>query len=244
MIDKEGYKEFIELTILQIDDLKKEIERLESKITEERIAEKFTYDDKELLQSAKDLAISKKSYSISRTIERAMKKLKEVKYPEITGVKYYKKYIDQLETPLSEEQKIELDRELSKLYHPGNINCSLRISSIKGDIQTLLLNELFEMGLIHPTFFYYFDCDCMSSDSFILGNIACGSTIYSLMSVEEGNDEELIERIEDSGRSCDGCGAEWNDDRLILEDLKESFASVSCYNFKVAIEPDTTLDEL
>lgn len=225
--------------------LKSEYELGLNAIKEEDIIEDFTYDDRDLLIEARSMASNYHMYNIVSKIDTALKALREKMYPEVTRVKYYKKYLDQLETPLTEEQRLEIDNSLNNLFHPNYVNCRLN-TTLSYETKRLVLLELFKMKVIAPLFKISRECDCGGSEDQYLGNIVFGESIYQFFGVPDGDNEGLKEAIENEEIIlCDNC-CEFLEVRTKsdLEEVMEEYNHPSVFAFKVIAEPDRTLDEL
>lgn len=223
----------------------KELEKqaIES-ITVEELIDCYSYNDKDTLSELKKEARENESYAIAGLINNAIEILKRQAYPELDGVRYFKKYLDLLSTDLTNEELISIDRLLNRNYNPSFVNCNLN-AAISHNKQETVLQELFKMGVIAPKFELEDFCDCMFSSGKFLGNRNFGQTIYDFFGIEENNDEALKDHINNRGICCDEC-CEYYEiyDKEDIEDLKKSFYSEYLHNFKVIAEPDRTLDNL
>lgn len=219
--------------------LRKLKEQVENSFTEASILENFTYHDKDFLISVKEKMDSYRNRSI---IDSSLKKLKEQMYPEVNGVKYFAKYINQLETPLTSDQKKNLDNELYESCHPNYVRCHLRTNLIAYSDQEKVLKELWKMGVVSLSSHIYFTDDyCYDGgEGFEFYGIKYGQSIYEYLGLKSDDDTTLLEKLQDTV-FCDECGqaVEEND----LESVKEQFKDVSTY-FKVEVAPDTTIDKL
>ncbi|UDM72681.1 hypothetical protein [Vagococcus fluvialis] len=215
--------------------------KLESSITAEEISENYTYEDKPVLDEILELASGCKAYWLSSKIKQALNTLKEEAYPEINGVRYYKKYLDQLKTPVSEEVLLQIDRSLNENFKPSYIYSSLR--SDLGRDESKVLKELFEMGVISPAVEFPQMCSCWSGGSKYLGNRLFNQTVYEFFGIEDGDDDKLLDSI--GIIECDNCG----DEHCLhtehdLEMIKDQFENCGLFRFKVVAEPDRSLDEV
>lgn len=223
-------------------DIKDKQKELEESISLEDFKTTYSYEDKETLNSMREAASNEKVYWLSNLIDVALKELKIEAYPEINGVRYYKKYLDNLKTEVSEDVKIQIDRSLYRDYHPrivyGSLKTDLR------DKENDVLKELFEMGVISPAVHYPQMCDCWSGSDTILGNRTYSDTVYEFLSVEEGDDAALLEALDERGICCDNCGYEHFTTQDDIELIKDQYNNCALFRFKVIAEPDTSLDEI
>ena len=178
--------------------------KLESSVTEYEIYKNYSYEDKPVLDQISNLASVCGAYWLQTKIEKALKTLKEEAYPEINGVRYYKKYLDQLKTPVSEEVLLQIDRSLNENFKPSYIYSSLR--SDLGRDESKVLKELFEMGVISPAVEFPQMCSCWSGGSKYLGNRLFNQTVYEFFGIEDGDDDKLLDSI--GIIECDNCGDE------------------------------------
>lgn len=237
----------MEIAIIKnwIDDIaaaKEQLRVVEDRYSSDDLIAEFNYEDKLILNALKKEASEKESYSVSNKILKALKQLKIEAHPEILEAKYYKKYLDQLTVPLTNQQLKIIDDSLRNSYHPRNIRCHLS-SFLNYEREIKVLKELHQMGVISAFYEMDFPCDC--GESVFVKNVKHGDSIYKTYGVEEGNDKNLMENINNRYWECDECGTEnCVYDKAELEFIKDDYSNLLPNYFKVEVAPDLTLDKL
>lgn len=170
--------------------------------------------------------------------------------PRVKQEMFYKEYIHKLKTPLSEEAKVAIGKELRNIYDPNNTNLWLGYEGhlmISKSERDLILQEFFTMGLIAPKLRVEIDCDCdcectlmYNSNYFAdVGNIIYGQSIYEFLGIPECADEELKMKIEMNGYRCHACETEYDvyaDGGL--DRFKEAYKMKNIDGFSLLKEPD------
>ena len=203
--------------------------------------ENFSYKQKDILVEYQEKVKDLGEYKICNRISNAISKMKELEYPEVNGVKYYREQIEKLTVTLTESQKIELDRALFRNSRPGIIYGSLA-GAVPSDKEHDVLKELFDLGVIAPAIEVMCNCGGMAK----IGNVHKGQTLQGFCNLDDSDDMEQVSEALYYRINCNECWGDQMDDvdSMIEEAIEKIKNPRTFFRFSVIAKPDMTIDNL
>ena len=210
------------------NDFYKELKDLNSKLDIEEVESKCSYlETKEILNIMKYCTEDK---NIVEKVQEIMNKKKELEYPEINGVQYFKEIND---FDLSEDKKIELDKLLREAYSSYNKRVCL-----ENELDSKIIQKLLDLGILEKN--YILSCGCYSMNC---SQVRISETeLQKYISVWNKSFDEMNEDDDEYSYIEIPCFEECIDEITSIEEFKEYGNKKIEYSFKK--EPDLTLELL
>lgn len=226
------------------------VEDILAEFTVESISKSYSYDDKDKLLKLMSRVLNSKllgdldvAFTIEENVDAALEHLKAKKYPEVTGIKYYKEYLKHLKEELSQEELIELDHRLAQCYQMRYHYASLGIG-LSAAVEEKVLRELYEMSVIAPAI--EVSCPLCGDDS-VIGHAQKGKDIRQVLGLpksQESDSSDIQDILDELSERCfcEDCYINMTSSKL---EILDEFNNPKFFGrFMVIKEPDMTLDEL